>query len=225
MAAKNALVGAMSRLLGSRLRTAANLPQSKDASQSTMPRAKGDGHAQRSAPNGVAAQLAFQRHGQSLEKAKAAFDSFNLHKFSLSAVPRNYVHPDAAKDPAKVLAVHKALIQRQLAELPQTDAYNNGMSITAPVAKWNELQQALPGLGERGGKIKFEHLLAHLHSRMNSGASGAFKSQGNPVLTRLISDMTTRRQARAIMERIKKPETERLPQQPRGKVALNPTKD
>jgi len=201
MAAKKAVVGAMSRLQGTRLRAARNLPQPNTA-QSKAPHSKDLGAAEvSSVPSSPAAQLAYQRHGQSIEKAKAAFKSFNLHKFSLDAVPKNYVHPDKVKNPAAVLAVHKALIQRQLAELPQTDAYNSGIGITAPVAKWKELQQALSGLGEHGGKVGFEHLLAYLRGRMNSSA---FQSRGNPVLTRLTADMAARRQARAIIERIKK---------------------
>jgi hypothetical protein len=145
--------------------------------------------------------LAYQRHRQSIEKAETAFKNFNLHKFPLDAVPKNYVHPDKVKDPAAVLAVHKALIQRQLGELPKIDAHNSGIGITAPVTKWKELQQALPGLGEDGGKVEFEHLLAYLRGRMNSSA---FQSRGNPVLTRLTAEMAARRQARAIIHRIKK---------------------
>jgi hypothetical protein len=201
MAAKKAVVGATSRLQGTRSRTARNLPQPNMA-QSKAPHSKDGGTAEGSSvPSSPAARLSYQRHGQSIEKAKAAFKNFNLHKFSLDAVPKNYVHPDKVKDPAAVLAVHKALIQRQLAELPQTDAYNSGIGITAPVAKWKELQQALSGLGEHGGKVGFEHLLAYLRGRMNSSA---FQSRGNPVLTRLTADMAARRQARAIIERIKK---------------------
>lgn len=200
MATKRAVVGATSRLQATRGRTARNLPPS--TTQSKGPHSKDGGAAKGSlVPNSPAAQLAYRRHAQSIEKAKAAFKNFNLHKFSLEAVPKNYVHPEKVKDPSAVLAVHKALIQRQLAELPQTDAYNSGIGITAPVAKWKELQQALSGLGEHGGKVGSKHLLAYLRGRMNSSA---FQSRGNLVLTRLTADMAARRQAQAIIERIKK---------------------
>jgi hypothetical protein len=201
MAAKKALVRAKSRLQGTKLRTARNLGQSNTA-QSKAPQAKeGAGAEKSSAPSSPAAQLAYQQHRQSIEKAKTAFKNFNLHKFPLNAVPRNYVHPDKVKDPAAVLAAHKALIQRQLDELPKIDAHNSGIGVTAPVAKWKELQRALPGLGERGGKVEFGHLLAYLRRRMNTSA---FQSRGNPVLARLTAEMAARRQARAIIERIKK---------------------
>jgi hypothetical protein len=185
MAAKEALVRAKSRLQGTRSRTARNLPQSNMATSKAPQSKEGPAAESSSAASSPAAPLAYQLHRQSIEKAKTALKNFNLHKFSLDAVPKNYVHPDKVKDPAAVLAVHKALIQRQLAELPKIDAHNSGIGITAPVAKWKEVQQALPDL--RG--------------RMNSTP---FQSRGNRVLTRLTAEMAARRQAQAVIARIKK---------------------
>lgn len=200
MATKEALVRAKSRLEGTKSRTARNLPQPKTA-QSNASRSHGGAVESSSAASSPSTQLANHRHRQSIENAKTAFKHFNLHKFPLHAVPENYVHPDKVKDRAAVLAVHKALIQRELGELPKIDVQNSGIGITAPVAKWKELQQALVGLGEHGGKVKIEHLLAYLRGRMSSST---LQSRGNHVLARLTAEMAARRQARAIIERIKK---------------------
>jgi len=201
MASKKALVRATSRLQTSRSRTRRNLPQS-NTERSKAPESKDGAAAESSsAASHPAAPLTYQRHRQSIEKAATAFKSFNLHKFSLDAVPENYIHPDKVKDPAAVLDVHKALITRQLEELPDFNAHNSGIGITAAIAKWEELQAALPGLDEHGGKVSLEHLLTYLRAHMNSST---LQTRGNPAVTRLTTEMAARRQARAIIERIKK---------------------
>ena len=104
-------------------------------------------------------------------------------------------------DRTAVHAKHKEIVEKQLKNLEDKDTPNSGLTLAFPAERLEEVKKALPGMGEKGGKIELQHLLAYLRGHMN-GTS--FYSHGNPVMTRLTTEMKARTQARKIIEKIKK---------------------
>ena len=60
------------------------------------------------------------------------------------------------------------------------DTPNSGLTLAFPAERLEEVKKALPGMGEKGGVVELQHLLAYLRGHMN-GTS--FYSRGNPVMT------------------------------------------
>jgi hypothetical protein len=153
-----------------------------------------------------ASRLTSPAHLKSAHKAERAFKNFSLSKFAQDEIPGNYIDtrkvndPEAAQ-PKTVQEVQKRLINQQLRKLPDKDTRNRGVKITFPVGKLEQIREAMPGMGERGGEVKLDDLLTYLRGGMN-GTS--FYSRGNPVMRRLTAELQARSQARAIMERVKK---------------------
>ncbi|HEX3872205.1 MAG TPA: hypothetical protein VHV77_17290 [Pirellulales bacterium] len=147
-----------------------------------------------------ASRLTSPAHLKSVQKAAKAFENFSLSRFAKDKLPENYIDPRKVKDPKAVQDVHRELMNRQLRKLPDTDTQNNGVTITFPVAKLEEVKRALPGMDEHGGEVKLDDLLTYLRGRMNGTT---FYSRGNPVMKRLTAEMQARSQARAIIERVK----------------------
>lgn len=141
-----------------------------------------------------------QAHLKSVQKAAKAFENFNLSKFGKGDVPANYVDPRQVHDRTAVQDVQRKLISDQLQKLSDRTTQNGGVTITFPVARFDEVKKALPGMSEQGGEVRLDDLLAYLSGRMNGTT---FYSRGNPVMRRLTVAMQARSQARAIIERVK----------------------
>ena len=149
----------------------------------------------------LTSRLANPAYQDSLGGAAKRFKDFNLSKFAKSGRPENYIDPEKVKDRAAVHAKHRELIEKQLKNLKDKETPNNGLTLAFPVERLEEVRKALPGIGEKGGKIELQHLLAYLRGHLN-GTS--FYSRGNPVTTRLTTEMKARTQARKIIDRIKR---------------------
>ena len=153
-----------------------------------------------------ASRLTSPAHLKSAHKAEKAFKNFSLSKFAQDKIPENYIDTRKVNDPEAVQPktvqeVQKRLISQQLRKLPDKDTRNRGVTITFPVGKLEQIREAMPGMGERGGEVKLDDLLTYLRGRLN-GTS--FYSRGNPVMKRLTAELQARSQARAIIERVKK---------------------
>jgi hypothetical protein len=149
----------------------------------------------------LTSRLTNPAYQESLGRAAKRFKDFNLSKFAKSRTPDNYIDPKKVNDRTAIHAKHRELIEKQLKNLKEKETPNNGMTLAFPVERLDEVKKALPGMGEKGGKIELQHLLTYLRGRMN-GTS--FYSRGNPVITRLTTEMKARAQARKIIEKIKK---------------------
>jgi hypothetical protein len=149
----------------------------------------------------LTSRLANPAYQESLGRAAKRFKDFDLSKFAKSGTPKNYIDPKKVNDRAAVHAKHKEIIQNQLQHLNDEDTPNSGLTLAFPVERLDEVKKALPGMGEKGGVVELKHLLAYLRGHMN-GTS--FYSRGNPVMTRLTTELKARSQARKIIERIKK---------------------
>lgn len=152
-----------------------------------------------------ASGLTSAAHLKSAEKARKAFEKFSLSKFARGKTPENYidtrkVNDPKAAQPKTVQDVQKASISRQLRKLPDSDTQNTGVTITFPLAKLEEVKKVLPGMGQHGGKVNIDDLLAYLRGRMN-GTN--FYSRGNLLMKRLTAEVQARSQARTIIERVK----------------------
>jgi hypothetical protein len=148
----------------------------------------------------LTSRLANPAYQESLGWAARRFKDFNPSKFAKSGTPENYIDPKKVNDRTAVHAKHKELIEKQLKNLKDKDTPNSGLTLSFPVERLDEVRKALPGMGEKGGQIDLQHLLAYLRGHMN-GTS--FQSRGNPLVTRLATEMKARAQARKIIEKIK----------------------
>jgi hypothetical protein len=156
-----------------------------------------------------ASRLTSPAHLKSAHKAEKAFKNFSLSKFAQDKIPGNYIDTRKVNDPKSVQPktvqeVQKRLISQQLRKLPDKDTRNRGVTITFPIGQLEQIREAMPGMGERGGEVKLGDLLTYLRGQMN-GTS--FYSPGNPVMRRLTAELQARSQARAIMERVKRSST------------------
>lgn len=149
----------------------------------------------------LTSRLANPDYQASLGRAARQFKDFNLSKFAKSGTPENYIDPKKLNDRRAVHAKHKELIEKQLKNLKDKDTPNSGLTLAFPVDRLDEVKKALPGMGEKGGKIELQHLLAYLRGHM-TGTS--IFSRGNPVMTRLTTETKARAEARKIIGRIKK---------------------
>jgi hypothetical protein len=149
----------------------------------------------------LTSRLANPGYQESRIRAAKRFKGFNLSKFAKSKTPQNYIDPKKVNDRAAVHAKQKELIENQLKKLKDKETQNGGLTLAVPVEMLAEVKKALPGIDEKGGKIELHRLLSYLRGHM-SGTS--FYSRGNPVITRLTTEMKARAQARKIIEKIKK---------------------
>jgi hypothetical protein len=148
----------------------------------------------------LTSRLANPTYQESHGRAAERFKNFNLSKFAKSGTPDNYIDSEKVNDRTAVHAKQKELIEQQLKNLKDKDTPNSGLTLAFPVERLDEVRKALPGMGEKGGKIELQHLLAYLRGHLN-GTS--FYSRGNPVMTRLTTEVKARAQARKIIEKIK----------------------
>jgi hypothetical protein len=148
----------------------------------------------------LTSRLANPAYQESLGRAAKRFKDFNLSKFAKSGTPQNYIDPKKVNDRTAILAKQNELIEKQLKNLKDKETQNSGLTLAVAAEMLAEVKKALPGMGERGGEIELQHLLAYLREHMN-GTS--FYSRGNPAVTRLTTEMKARAQARKIIEKIK----------------------
>jgi hypothetical protein len=149
----------------------------------------------------LATGLSGAPHMNSVDKAAKAFAKFNLSRHAQDAVPPNYIdrHKANVQDRGAVHGVQRALISRQLENMPGIDERNPGLTLAIAKGNLEAIAQALPGLQANGGKIELDDLLAYLRPRMNG--TNLF-SNGNPAVRRLTTELQFRSAAQAIIDRI-----------------------
>jgi hypothetical protein len=114
---------------------------------------------------------------KSLTKAKSVFKNFSLSKFAKGSLPMNYVRE--SKHPAKVFAVQKKVISRQIEALKESGTRSQGMTLTLPKGTINKL---LPSYNKKAGTVDLSDLLNAMAQKMRGTE---FYSNGNPTLNRL----------------------------------------
>jgi hypothetical protein len=118
---------------------------------------------------------------ESVKKAQERFKNFSLSKFSVDAMPPNYVphkrELPVAERVAHVQEFQRKKIERQLRKRGKVDSPNRGFKLALPTDAVDEL---LPGY--RAGTVELSDLM-DLVSRHMRGTE--FFNRGNPTLTRM----------------------------------------